>query len=176
MASSTPNPPELPPAAAPLPRHVNLVAVAEQVAAIDELIGYATQSVRVFDVDLAQTGWNRPARETLLAAFLRRSRHAKLDIIVHDTRHIEGYCPRLVRLMRQFGSAVTIYRTGAEARAAMDPLVIVDGRHFLHRFHADDPRAALGIEQPLAAKPLVNRYEEIWATGEPGLSGSVLGL
>jgi len=78
--------------------------------------------------------------------------------------------------MRQFGSAVTIYRTGAEARAAMDPLVIVDGRHFLHRFHADDPRAALGIEQPLAAKPLVNRYAEIWATGEPGLAGSVLGL
>jgi hypothetical protein len=29
---------------------------------------------------------------------------------------------------------------------------------------------------PQAAKPLVNRFEEIWATGEPAFGGSVLGL
>ena len=58
----------------------------------------------------------------------------------------------------------------------MDPLVIVDGRHFLHRFHVDQPRAALAIDDPAAARPLVTRFEEIWATGEPGLSGTVLGL
>jgi hypothetical protein len=176
MATSTPNPPDPAAATAPVPRHANLTTIAEQIAAIDELIGYARQSIRVFDVDLAETGWNRPERIALLAAFLRRSRHARLDIIVHDTRHIEGYCPRLTHLLQQFGSAVTIYKTGPEARAAMDPLLIVDGRHFLHRFHADDPRAALGVEQPLAAKPLAIRFDEIWATGEPGLSGTLLGL
>jgi hypothetical protein len=82
----------------------------------------------------------------------------------------------MTNLLRRFGHSITLYRTGAEARAAMDPLVLVDGRHFLHRFHADQPRAALGIEQPVAAKPLVNRFEEIWATGEPGLSATTLGL
>ena len=175
MATSTSNPPD-PAASTLIPRHETLVTIAQQIAALDEVIGYARQSVRVFDVDLSETGWNRPERIALLAAFLRRSRHARLDIIVHETRHIEGFCPRLVALQRQFGNAVTIYRTGKEARGAMDPLVVVDGRHFLHRFHADQPRAALGIEQPLAARPLINRFEEIWATGEPGLSGTVLGL
>jgi hypothetical protein len=58
----------------------------------------------------------------------------------------------------------------------MDPLVIVDARHVLHRFHVDQPRASLAIEQPAAAKPLVTRFEEIWASGEPGLSGTTLGL
>jgi hypothetical protein len=29
---------------------------------------------------------------------------------------------------------------------------------------------------PQVAKPLVARFEEIWATGEPGLAGTVLGL
>ena len=52
----------------------------------------------------------------------------------------------------------------------MDPLVIVDGRHFLHRFHVEQPRAALAIEEPQLARPLVKRFEEIWATGEPGLT------
>ena len=69
-----------------------------------------------------------------------------------------------------------VWRTGVDARSAMDPLVIVDGRHFLHRYHVDQPRATLAIDMPAAAKPLVARFEEIWATGEPGLGGSVLGL
>jgi hypothetical protein len=58
----------------------------------------------------------------------------------------------------------------------MDPLLIVDQRHHLHRFHIDRPRAAAAIDMPQATKPLVQRFEEIWATGEPGLAGTVLGL
>jgi hypothetical protein len=58
----------------------------------------------------------------------------------------------------------------------MDPLVIVDGRHFLHRFHIEQPRAVVGIEQLQAAKPLVHKFEEIWATGEVGVTANVLGL
>jgi len=29
---------------------------------------------------------------------------------------------------------------------------------------------------PQAARPLATRFDEIWATGEPGLTGTVLGL
>jgi hypothetical protein len=177
MGSYTSKPPDPPaPPPAPTPRHETLATVSEQIAAIDEIIGYAKETIRVFDVDLSETGWNRPERAALLSTFLRRTRHARLDVIVHNTRHIEGYCPRLVQLQQQYGTAITIYKTGNDARGAMDPMVIVDGRHFLHRFHAEQPRAALGVEQPLAAKPLTIRFDEIWATGEPGLTGTVLGL
>ena len=48
--------------------------------------------------------------------------------------------------------------------------------HYLHRFHFEQPRAALGIAQPEQTQPLANRFDEIWATGEPGVSGTVLGL
>jgi hypothetical protein len=54
--------------------------------------------------------------------------------------------------------------------------VIVDGRHYLHRFHFEQPRASLGIDQPEQTQPLASRFDEIWATGEAGLSGTVLGL
>jgi hypothetical protein len=172
MASSTS--PET--AGAPAPREVRLDTVAAQTAAIDELIGLATQKLQVFDIDLSQTGWDTMARANNLSAFLRRVPAARFDLIVHDTRWLQGSCPRLVNLLRQYSTAITVYQTGREARMAMDPLVIVDGRHFLHRFHIDQPRASLVIDNPQQASPLATRFEEIWATGEPGMAGTVLGL
>ena len=149
--------------------------VAAQVEAIDALLALARQHVQLFDIDLAQGGWQTAARVDALTRFLRQ-RNARFDVIVHDTRWMEANAPRFVQLLRQYGHAMTVYRTGAAARAAMDPLLIVDERHHLHRFHIDQPRATVAIDQPQATKPLVTRFEEIWATGEPGLAGTVLGL
>ena len=62
------------------------------------------------------------------------------------------------------------------SRAAMDPLVLVDDTHFVHRFHVDRPAGTLSIGDPERAKPLVERFDEIWESGEPGVTGTVLGL
>ena len=158
------------------PREVVLDTIAAQTAAIDELIGMAQQRLQVFDVDLSQGGWNTIARADNLTKFLRRSADARFDLILHDARWMETSCPRLMRLLRVYSHAITMYRTGAEAKAAMDPLLIVDSRHFLHRFHFDHARAMFAIEQAQLARPLVMRFEQIWATGEPGLGGTVLGI
>jgi len=163
-------------AAGPVPREARLDTVAAQTAAIDELIGLAQHKLQVFDVDLSQTGWDTATRASNLAGFLRRAPAARFDLIVHDTRWMERSCPRLMDLVRRYASAITVYKTGTEARVAMDPLVIADGKHFLHRFHVDQPRASLVIENPQATGPLATRFEEIWATGEPGVPGTVLGL
>ena len=158
------------------PRTAELASLAEQIAAIDELIGLARRRIRVFDQDLSQTGWNQAARIDRLAAFLRETRGRQLDIIVHDTHYLESACPRLLDLLRTYSFAVTIYRTGTEAKLVTDPLVLVDDRHYLHRFHFEQSRAAVGINQPDQTRPLATRFEEIWATGEPGLNATVLGL
>lgn len=160
----------------PAPQELRLESLAEQVHAIDRLIELAQHTLQVFDRDLAEGGWASAARAERLTGFLRRARNARLSIIVHDTRHLESACPRLLALARTYGHAMAIWRTGAEARHAADALVIADGRHHLHRYHVDQPRATLAIDMPLATTPLVARFEEIWATGEPALGGSVLGL
>jgi hypothetical protein len=164
------------PTAAPQPRETQLDTIAAQAAAIDELIGLAAHKLQVFDVDLCDCGWSSAKRAEALGAFFRRNPAARLELIVHDTRWLEASCPRLMNLLQRHSYAITVYRTGPEARVAMDPLVIADGRHFLHRFHIDQPRAALAIGMPQEARPLVARFEEIWATGEPGVTGTVLGL
>jgi DNA-binding LacI/PurR family transcriptional regulator len=158
------------------PRLVELSTLAEQTEAVDTLIALAHQHIRVFDQDLSQTGWNSAARADRLASFLRQVRGRRLDIIVHDTRYLESACPHMLALLRNYSHALAIYQTGPEGKVATDPLLIVDGRHYLHRFHFEQPRAALGIDQPEHTQPLASRFEEIWATGQEGLSGTVLGL
>src|SRR4030095_16955052 len=121
----------------PAPREVRLDTVAAQAAAIDALIGLAQQKLRVVALDRAEPGGNTAARAESLAAFLRRAPKAKFELIGHDTRWMEASCPRLLNLLKLYSTAMTVYRTGPEARMAMDPLIIVDGRHYLHRFHID---------------------------------------
>ena len=176
MATSTPTPPDADSPPAPPSRHEKLDTVAAQIEAIDSLIGLAKHSIRVFDVNLSGTGWNDAARAEKIVAFLRSTRNARLDIVVHDTGWIERSCPRLTRLLKYYGHAITIRRTGEDAKHAMDPLMIVDDEHYLHRLHVAQPRAVLGIAEPDAAKPLVERFEAIWSSAEPGLSATVLGL
>ncbi|GIK85317.1 MAG: hypothetical protein BroJett026_07980 [Betaproteobacteria bacterium] len=164
------------PDAAPPPEERRLDTIAAQREAIDALLALATQRVHVFDRDLADGGWDTAARAEALKAFLRRSRTAELRIVVHDTRHLERSCPRITALLRGYAHAMAVWRTGPEARSASDALVIVDARHALHRYHVDQPRATLLLSMPQAVEPLATRFDEIWATGEPALGGSVLGL
>lgn len=164
-----------PPAADPPATERRLDTLAAQAEAIDALIDLAQSRVAVFDRDLADTGWSSAARAARLAAFLRRP-GAKLEVIVHDTRYLEGSCPRITALLKVYGHAMQVYRTGDEARGATDALVIADERHYLHRYHADQPRATFATDAPASARPLVERFAQIWASGEPGLGGRVLGL
>jgi len=158
------------------PRTVELTSLTAQTAAIDELIALGCRRIRVFDQDLSQTGWNLPARIERLRAFLREARGRRLDVIVHDTHYLESACPRLLNMLRGYSTVMTIYCTGFEARHATDSLLIVDDRHYLRRFHSEQRRATMGIHQPEQTKSLATRFDEIWATGEPGLNATVLGL
>ena len=176
MATSTPAPDDGTPPSPPAPRHEILESAAGRIEAIETLIGLARHSIRVFDVDLSESGWNSAARAAAITAFLRADSTATLDIVVHDTGWIERSCPRLTGLLKYYGHAITIRRTGDDAKHVMDPLVLADDLHYLHHLHATQPRAVLGISEPDGVSPLVARFAEIWASAEPGISASVLGL
>jgi hypothetical protein len=89
---------------------------------------------------------------------------------------IESSGGRLSMLLLRHAHAMKVYRTGNAARAAMNPLLIVDDTHFVHRYHVGRTGGTLSIGDPERAKPLVDRFDEIWETGEPGVTGTVLGL
>src|SRR6185437_5263917 len=79
-----------PPDAPPAPREAALTTMADQVAAIDEIVGYARTRLQVFDVDMSAGGWHRAARLESLGRFLRGSRTARCEIILHELRWLES--------------------------------------------------------------------------------------
>ena len=175
MASSRLPDSSLPPPPG-LPREARLESLEDLIRAHDDVIALAQRHIKVFDIDLSWGGWNALPRCDALSSYLRRAPGGRFDIIVHDTRWIESFGARVMALLTRYQHAMKIYRTGASARGAMDPLVLVDDIHFVHRFHVDQMRGRLSIGSPERAKALVERFDEIWESGEPGVTGTVLGL
>lgn len=142
---------------------------------IDELIPQTQRVIRVFEKALAPT-WNTRHRQELLRHFLLSDRLNRLYIVVHEAEPIERTCPRLVELVRQFGSAVRIHQTLTLARHVYDPFIVFDSSHYLHRFHYRFLRASQGTNDVIGARQLLDRYAEIWEASQLAVSAGTSGL
>lgn len=144
--------------------------------AINTVISHARHSLRIFDNNLRNEGYNSQERFELLQNFLLRNRANQLTLVLHDTTYLTNECPRMTNLLRQFSHAISILRTTEEARGATDPFIIADDEHFLHRFHYDHPRAALTLNDKEGALDLIRRFNEIVEASEPAVPPTTLGL
>ncbi len=160
----------------PAPQHTRLEGIAEYSAAIDTVVAKAERRIRVFDRNLDGLGFNSPARQDLLRSFLLARRTNHLYILVHDTGYLTRSCPRLQLLLRQFSHGITIHQTHPHVQGVHDPFVIVDEAHFVRRFHFDDSRSLLALEDPQEARTLNDRYDELWEASFPAVSATTLGL
>ena len=160
----------------PEPGYRLLSGIAESLAAIDEVIGVAQRTIRVFDIALANRGFNTPGRADWLRHFFVAGRSHRLLIALHETDALEREAPRLLTLLRQFPMSIEIHRTVAQARTAMDPFVVADDHSVWHQQHFEQPRAVVAIHSPADATPLAQRFEEIWHLSEPAVSATTLGL
>lgn len=167
--STTSNPPAE-------PTHFRLDGLAALQNATGQVIGLAATRLCIFDFDLADGGYNSPARQGQLRDFLLASRASRLEIALHDTDYVTRYCPRLMTLITQYSHAVQIRRISAEARTVNDPFVVADGTHYLHRFHYNTARGLLALQDNAGARSLIHRFEEIWALSEPAVFATTLGL
>jgi len=158
------------------PSYRPLSGIAESLAAIDEVIAAAERSIRIFDIALANRGFNSPARADKLREFLVRGRSHRLHIALHETDGLERECPRLLALLRQFPMSIEIHRTLAQARNATDPFVLADDHSVWHQLHFEQPRAIVALRSPADAMPIAQRFDEIWELSEPAVSATTLGL
>ena len=170
--SDTPAAPKAPDA----PSYRKIFGAAESLAAIDEVIVAAERTIRIFDITLANRGFNTPARADRLREFLVRGRAHRLHIALHDTDLLERECPRLLVLLRQFPMSIEIHRTIMQARSAMDPCVLADDHSVWHQLHYEQPRAIVALHSPADALPISQRFDEIWELSEPAVSATTSGL
>jgi hypothetical protein len=144
-------------------------------AVIDDFIPRTQRVIRVFDRALSRA-WNSPQRCEALRQFLLADRSSRVMIVVHDAEPIERECPRLIELLRLFTAAVRIHQTLSPARRVYDPFVVFDATHYVHRFHYDHLRAALGTNDLTGAQLLLDRFDEIWNASALAITADTSGL
>lgn len=157
------------------PEHRRLQGRQEYDEAVDLLLARSQRTLRIFDRQLG-AGYNSAGRYELLRAFFLRSRANRLHIVLHDAAGLARDCPRIVNLLRQFSYAVAVHETLAQAKHASDPIALADERDYVHRFHYDDTRALLALDDPVGASGLLQRFQEIWEASVPAVSATTLGL
>jgi len=158
------------------PSHSRLEGISEFTDAIDAVIARADRRLRVFDRNLDGIGFNSSKRHELLRRFLLARRTNRLFIAVHDTSYLNRDCPRMQSLLKLFSQSMEIRQTYPHAQGVHDSFIIADDAHFLRRFHFDDSRSLLALDDPLETKVLNDRFEEIWDASFPAVFATTLGL
>lgn len=157
-------------------QHTRLDGIADYAAALDTLCKLARRSLCMFEKNYDGSGFNSEARYEILRDFLLASPVNRLFVLTHDTHYLSTRCPRMMALLRQFGSSMFIYQTPGNLRQATEPFAVADEAHYVRRFHFDDPRGILAQHDPENALVLKSRFMEMWASSHPAISSSTLGL
>jgi len=150
--------------------------LAQYQAALDAVIEQARHNLYMFDYDLHEGGWNSPQRYENLKRFVLANPRNQLRIVLHSADHVRRHCPRLLNFQRQYSFAVAIHETHPEARSIHDPMLIADGRHYVHRFHYEQPRGEQVLHDPERTYRLALRFEEIWHASTVAVTATTLGL
>jgi len=161
--------------AEPAPERRDLDGNREHDEALNTLFAQPGRTLRIFDKALSNA-YNTPARTNALRRFLLASRMARLRIVVHDASNITRDCPRLVELLRDFSHAASVQETMAEAKGVYDPFAVMDELHYVHRFHHEQTRGVLMLNDAQGAHELTQRFEDIWEASSPSSAATTLGL
>lgn len=162
-------------AEAPAPQHTPILGNAAYEAALDTILEKSRRTVRIFENSLGRD-YNSPRRYELLRAFLLANPRNRLQIVAHDTQTIDRSCPRLINLLRMHAHAISIHETHQAAKAVYDPFAVVDDLHYVHRFHFEEMRGLLALDDPIGTHTFIERFEEIWEASSPAVSATTLGL
>ncbi len=160
----------------PNPQHSPIFGNAEYEAAIDTILQKASSRIRIFDHTLG-TGYNSSAPPRIAAAIPARKPAQQpcrscFTIPGPWIATVRGYC----NLLRTYGHAISIHETHPTAKSVYDPFVIVDDRCFVHRFHFDEMRGLLALDDPIGTHTFIERFSEIWEASSPAVSATTLGL
>jgi len=158
----------------PILEHRKLEGNLEYETALDTLFARPGRKLRIFERQLGAT-YNAPERHDLLRRFLLASRTRTIQIVLHDPSNLQRDCPRLINLLRQFSPAVTIHETEPQAKRVYDPFAVMDERDYVHRFHYDDSRGLLGLDDPHEAHGFVQGSTDSGELSGPRGRGPRLG-
>ncbi len=157
-------------------QHTELFGIVDYTAALDTLCKLARRNLYLFDKNFDGVGFNSEARYEALRSFLLASPTNRLFVLAHDTHYLSAQCPRMMMLLRQFDSAMSVHQTAPHQHHITEPFAVADDIHYVRRFHFDDLRGILAKNDPENARVLKSRFMEMWASSHASVSVTTLGL
>jgi hypothetical protein len=145
-------------------------------AAVERLLERPGRELRIFDPDGAALRLNDAARVARLESFLRASRTRRLYLVVHEPKHLQRECPRMMSLLVRYGHVIQINRTHEEIRELQDAFLVLDSLDYVRRPVAARYRGAIGLGDETEALAMRGRFDEIWAASFPAVSSTTVGL
>jgi len=157
-------------------QHTQLYGIVDYTAALDTLCRLAKRNLYLFDKNFEGQGFNSVSRYDALHDFLLASPMNRLYVLTHDTHYLATQCPRMLMLLRQFDSIMTIRQTPQHLRHIAEPFAIADDEHYVRRFHFDDLRGVLAQDDPQNARVLKSRFMDMWESSHSCIPTTTLGL
>jgi len=145
-------------------------------AAAELLITKAKRELLIFDPDLSRGGYQNLKCYEALQNFLVKDKQNRLIIVLHEADFFSERCPRLQDLLRAYSYAINIYVTDDSARVAQDAFILADKAHYLHRFHINQARFKYVLDDEVATKPLLERFEQLLEATSSTVSAFTTGL
>lgn len=158
------------------PSYQLLTSEAEYRQACDTVLGRAERELLIFDRDLRRMQLEENSRLQLLSAFLAGNRLRRICIVLHDPEPLHRQLPRLMQVIVRFSHMIDVRQTPDNLRHLADAHLLADDAHGVRRFHIDQPRSALVVDNPDYVYPWWQRFMELWELSHPCLQINTTGL
>jgi len=144
--------------------------------ACDVILRRAESEILIFDRDLAALRVEEKTRIAALTSFLMTAGPRRIRIVLHDPEPAVRNAPNLMRLIARFSHLIDVRQSAENLRHLRDTHLLADESHGVRRFHVDQPRSALILDDPDYIQPWRQRFEELWELSLPCSSISTTGL
>lgn len=148
----------------------------EHDASLQTIFRLLSASLTIFDEDLTRLRLEQPENVEILRKYLADGKRNLVRIILKNTEPFRRNSPRLFKLLATYPDQMSIVQCPEHLLSLNDALLIVDDRHALVRFHKDNARSRVIIDDSEACAPYVMRFSEIAREGGESVSATTLGL
>lgn len=148
----------------------------EYVEALDRLLAQARRSIRIYDWDLADDGYERPARIELFRAFCKQGMGRQLRILLADDTYLTRHAGQMMQLLKVWGHVLEIRVRGSDPPPAEDCFVLVDETGVLKHFDKNATQGVMRLDSRGDVVDLGIRFDSEWERAAGRVTTRTLGL
>lgn len=141
-------------------------SLTEQVVATDRMVSQAMHDIRILSHDTEPELYGREEFISLLTSFItRRSKVAKIRVLIRDPARAVQHTHRLVQLWHRFPSFIELREVTGDYAKTREALLIVDGIGLIRRPEYENPAAVVTFRNLTTARDRATWFDEAFRHG-----------